>query len=67
MDKLIAYGGNLFALAGLCLCLSAVAGRLSGGFVILGFQSVSIFIGGVALIVVSCLLKIEQVLRIVRR
>jgi hypothetical protein len=67
MDKLIAYCGNLFALLGICLCLVAVAGRLTGSFVMFGTQSVTIFIGGIALIVMSCLFKLEQVIRIVRR
>ena len=67
MDKLIAYGGNLFALSGICLCLVAVAGRLSGSFVMFGTQNVTIFIGGIALIVMSCLFKLEQLIRMLRR
>ena len=67
MDKLIGYGGNFFALAGICACLVAVAGRLSGSFVMFGVQSVTIFMGGIALIVLACLFKLEQIIRLSRR
>lgn len=67
MDKLIAHGGNVFALFGISVCLLAVAARLSGTYVLFGMQSVTIFMGGVALVVMACLLKVEQILRLVRR
>jgi hypothetical protein len=67
MDKIIAYGGNILALSGCFVCLLAVVGRLSGAYVMFGLQSVTIFIGGVALVILACLFKVEQILRLVRK
>ena len=67
MDKMIALGGNILAILGCCVCLLAVAGRLSGTYTMFGLQSVTIFTGGVALVILACLFKIEQILRLVRK
>lgn len=66
MDKLIALGGNFLAFVGCCTCLVAVLARLSGSYVMFGLQSMTVFAGGVALVVLACLFKLEQILRLVR-
>jgi hypothetical protein len=51
MDKILKQVGNGAAALGLIVCLVAGLSRLLGSFHLLGFQSVTLFIGGMALMV----------------
>jgi len=59
MKKFYAAGGNLAALAGIVLCAIAGGARLFGSFYVLGFEAATLFLGGVALLVLACLAKLQ--------
>ncbi len=61
MEKLFSTVGNILALSGMALGLVAAAGRLSGSFTLFGFQSLSLFVVGLALIVAGCFFKLLQI------
>lgn len=60
MDKLIRLIGNAAALLGLLICLFAGVARLTGGYHVLGYESMTLFTGGIALMVAACLAKLYQ-------
>ena len=60
MDKILDTLGNIVGVAGVLLTLVAGASRLMGSYHLLGFESVTLFIGGIALMVMACLIKLHQ-------
>lgn len=60
MEKLFSYTGNVLAITGMTLGLAAGVGRLSGSFMMFGFQSLSLFVVGAALIITGCFFKLLQ-------
>ena len=60
MTRLFSYVANILGIAGMGLGLLAGIGRLTGAYTMFGFQSVSIFVAGVALIVTGCFFKLQQ-------
>lgn len=64
MGKLFSYAGNILAITGMVLGLSAAIGRLSGSYILFGFQSLSLFVVGAALIIAGCFFKLLQVTRL---
>ena len=67
MAKLYGYAGNALAITGMILALVAGLGRLSGAYVMFGFQSVSLFVAGIALIVAACFFKLQQLLGVLEK
>lgn len=59
MNKMIAYFGNGVGLAGLVLTVAAGAGRATGHYYFAGFEMLTLFSGGVGLMVMACLAKLQ--------
>ena len=59
MNKMIAYFGNVVALAGILLTIGAGLGRVTGHYYFAGFEMLTLFFGGVGLMVMACLAKLQ--------
>lgn len=60
MDKLFKIVGNIAAAIGILICLVAGVARVTGNYYVLGYQAITLFIGGIALMVMACLAKLHQ-------
>lgn len=60
MDKLLDVSGNVVGIAGILICLLAGISRLIGEYYILKFEIVTLVIGGTALMVMACLIKLHN-------
>ena len=60
MGKNLDLLGNVLGVAGIIVCTLAGASRLLGSHYLLGFESLTVFIGGIALMVMACLVKLHQ-------
>lgn len=58
MQKLIQALGNSAAILGIAICLVTGVMRLGGQAVVFGFEAITLFIGGIALMVMACLAKL---------
>ena len=58
--KYIDVVGNIAAIAGILICAVAGLSRLAGAYYLLGFQTLTLFNGGIALMVMACLAKIHH-------
>ena len=59
MDQVIRILGDIAALAGLLLCLVSGVARLMNQWVQFGFETQTIFLVGVGLMVAGCLAKLH--------
>jgi hypothetical protein len=59
MNKLIELAGNAVGLIGVVVFLAAGLARVAGQFYLLGYQSMTLFAGGVGLMVFACLAKLH--------
>ena len=59
MNKTIAYFGSGVGLAGVLLTLAAGVGRATGHYYFAGFEILTLFNGGVGLMVMACLAKLQ--------
>ena len=50
--------GTYFGIAGLLVCAGAIAGRFYGTPQVLGHKASSIFMAGIALMVMACMIKL---------
>ena len=60
MDKMLGILGHVIGATGIIVCALAGGSRLLGAYHLLGFETVTLFIGGIALMVMACLLKVHQ-------
>ena len=60
MDKILNLLGNIAGASGVIICALAGGSRLLGVHYLLGFESVTLFIGGTALMVMACLVKLRE-------
>lgn len=60
MNKLLDLAGNIAAALGILICLVAGINRLTGSYYILGHEVITLFIGGIALMVMACLAKLYR-------
>ncbi len=60
MEKGLDLIGNIVGAAGVLVTLVAGVSRLSGSYHLLGFELVTLFTGGIALMVMACLVKLHQ-------
>ena len=60
MDKALDLLGNITGGAGIITCALAGGSRLLGSYHLLGFESVTLFVGGIALMVLACLVKLHR-------
>ena len=59
MQKLMQSVGDLAAILGIAICLITGLLRLGGQPVVFGFEAITLFIGGIALMVMGCLAKLH--------
>ena len=59
MNKMIAYFGTIVGLAGVVLTIGAGVGRATGHYYFAGFEMLTLFSGGVGLMVMACLAKLQ--------
>jgi len=59
MDKLLDLAGTILAALGLLVCTATVLTRLTGGFYLAGFELGPVMLGGIALLLVAALAKLQ--------
>ncbi len=59
MNNYIELAGNIAAVIGILVGLAAGLVRLSGQFFIFGFETQTLFIGSIAIMVFACLAKLH--------
>jgi hypothetical protein len=59
MQKVVKVLGDSAAILGIAICLVTGLLRLSGLPVIFGFEAITLFIGGIALMVFACLARLQ--------
>lgn len=55
--------GDLFALAGILVCIAPLVARLSGQYYLFGFELKTVLLGGMLLLLLACLARLELLLR----
>lgn len=60
MEEKLGWFANVASAAGILICVFAGLFRLAGSYYIAGFQSVTLFVLGAALVLVACLAKLYQ-------
>ena len=63
MHKAFYLMGNLAGIVGGVLCFFAGMVRLVGQYQLLGYEVRTLFLGGIALMVMACLIKLHQLER----
>ena len=63
MRNILGAGAAISAAIGAIICLVAGLGRLSGQLYLAGFESLTLFTGGMGLMVFSIILKLEVIHR----
>lgn len=58
MDKLLGWSGNIAALLGVLVCGFSGIARLAGDYHVVGYEAMTLFTGGIALMVLACLAKL---------
>lgn len=59
MYKNLVLAGSLSGILGALLCLIAGLARIAGFYYLAGYQSTTLFIAGLGLMVFACLVKLE--------
>lgn len=63
MNNLLEWLGNIVAAVGILICLLAGLTRMAGSYYVFGYEALTLFIGGTALMVFACLVKLHQLSR----
>ena len=59
MNKYVELIGNVAAITGILVCLAAGLIRLSGNYFIFGFETQTLFLVSIAIMVFACLAKLH--------
>lgn len=59
MNRILELAGVITGWLGILLCLISGGARIAGMFYFSGFQTITLFMGGMALMLSSCVLKLE--------
>jgi type IV secretory pathway VirB2 component (pilin) len=59
MNKYIELIGNFAAIIGILFCLAAGLIRVSGNYFIFGFETQTLFLASIAIMVFACLVKLH--------
>ena len=62
MTGLLDIVGNVLAISGVVLCVVAGGARALGYFYFFGFESMTLFTVGIAVMVMACLLKMQSLI-----
>lgn len=60
MKQLMTIGGYLAALVGVLICAIAGLSRVAGSYHLAGFETITLFQGGTALMVLACLFRLYR-------
>jgi type IV secretory pathway VirB2 component (pilin) len=60
MEKIIETLGNVVAVAGVLICVVAGVLRVTGNFYLLGYETMTLFVGGMGLMLMGCLAKLQK-------
>lgn len=60
MENLLSVAEKLIAIAGILICVVAGVMRLTGHYQVLGVESLTIFIAGMAAMLVAILIKVHM-------
>lgn len=63
MDKMIAQGGNIVGIAGVLLTAVAGGARVMGQYYIGGFETMTLFVGGMGLMLIGCVAMLHGLSR----
>lgn len=63
MNRLLDLAGNVAAMLGILVCVLAGVARLTGSYYVFGYEAVTLFIAGMALMVMACLAKLHNLTR----
>ena len=63
MTALMNHLGTAAGLVGLVICTLSGLARISGGYYLAEYETMSLFVAGTGLMVFACLLKLEVLLR----
>lgn len=61
MDRVLRIVGNVLAVLGVLICLLSGLARLAGGYYLLGFETMTLYIGGIGIMVMACLAKLQRI------
>ena len=61
MEKTIDIIGSVLGVLGILVCLLAGVSRVVGSHYLLGFETITLFIGGISIMVAACLAKLQGV------
>ena len=59
MNRLWEIAGNVLAISGAAVCVAAVLGRIAGHYHVMGSEISTVFLGGIAVMMMGALLKIH--------
>ena len=60
MNNLLELAGNIAAILGILVCALAGVARITGYYYVFGYEAVTLFIAGMALMVMACLAKLHN-------
>ena len=61
MDKLLKLVGDLGAVVGVLICIAAGVSRIGGNYHLAGFETVTLFIVGIAIMLTATLAKLYRI------
>jgi hypothetical protein len=61
MEKAIDTIGTILGVLGILVCVLAGVSRIVGSHYLVGFETITLFIGGISIMVAACLAKLHSV------
>ena len=61
MGKTLGIIGSVVGVIGILICLSAGLVRVTGGHWLFGFEAFTLFLGGIGVMMVACLLQVQAI------
>ena len=61
MSKTLETLGSVVGIIGILMCLGAGVVRVTGGHWLFGFEAFTLFLGGIGVMMVACLLQVQAI------
>jgi hypothetical protein len=61
MDKTFGIIGSVVGVIGILICLGAGVVRVTGGHWLFGFEAFTLFLGGIGVMMMACLLQVQAI------
>ena len=61
MGKTLGIIGSVVGIIGILICLSAGLVRVTGGHWLFGFEAFTLFLGGIGVMMMACLAKLQAI------